>query len=523
MDESIGPDTHPTLPRLEIHTKVRWWEWGGFGVKRSLSEVRFHEVVAILLVGFTIWGYLDIRKRGRVDATRPELHRTDFTVFTGAGAAFFDGRDPYEARNPRGWYYLYPPLFALLVSPLAAFDDPTQVVIWYAISLLLALGCFFELMRLGRWLGREDQGVTHGAARHEFWIGVGCAIAVALPALECLQRGQLGIALLYPTLLGSRLVLENRSNRHAILGGIILALPVAIKLVPALPLICLLGMCWLRAILRRRVHDVRRSLSLSLGVGVGAGLFVLVVPSAILGISANLRHLENWYHRVVANRDVGQQHGFHIDSVSNQSLSNATYLYSAQVRGTAVDRSQYRHWLLADTEIARRRASDDAARLASQILRVTLGLLLLALIYKAARDGGRDTEALVPALGSLGIVVLSPLAWTHYYVLWLPAILIVPGWLIRQGHPRAAAASMVVPILLTWVHYVGPAAWNRWGLLGLGSSGWFLAIVVASLVLNTRTTTPFPEGWRVDEGSSQIPPGRSGSQSATVVPSPAER
>ena len=69
---------------------------------------------------------------------QPHLHQTDFTVFTEAGAAFFDGRDPYAVKNPRGWFYLYPPLFALLVSPLASLDSKSQVVVWYIISVVLA-------------------------------------------------------------------------------------------------------------------------------------------------------------------------------------------------------------------------------------------------------------------------------------------------------------------------------------------------------------------------------------------------
>ena len=74
--------------------------------------MRFSEVAAILLVGFTIWGYVDIHARGTIDAANPHFHRTDFTVFTEAGSAFFDGRDPYRVTNPRGWFYLYAPLFA---------------------------------------------------------------------------------------------------------------------------------------------------------------------------------------------------------------------------------------------------------------------------------------------------------------------------------------------------------------------------------------------------------------------------
>jgi hypothetical protein len=64
-------------------------------------------VVALLLV----WGFTDVRRRADLDPHNIGAYQTDFTVYTEAGAAFFDGRDPYAVTNPRGWRYLYPPLF----------------------------------------------------------------------------------------------------------------------------------------------------------------------------------------------------------------------------------------------------------------------------------------------------------------------------------------------------------------------------------------------------------------------------
>ena len=55
-------------------------------------------VVALLLV----WGFTDVRRRADLDPHNIGAHRTDFTIYTEAGAAFFDGRDPYAVTNPRG-------------------------------------------------------------------------------------------------------------------------------------------------------------------------------------------------------------------------------------------------------------------------------------------------------------------------------------------------------------------------------------------------------------------------------------
>ena len=109
-----------------------------------------------IAVAATINGYVVIAPRGRIEPGRVEMHKTDFTVFTEAGAAFFDGRDPYRVTNPRGWHYLYPPLFALLVSPLTVFDTASQVAIWYALNMVLSFGCFFEARRLWRLLAARE-------------------------------------------------------------------------------------------------------------------------------------------------------------------------------------------------------------------------------------------------------------------------------------------------------------------------------------------------------------------------------
>ena len=179
--------------------KMARWTWRG--------EIRERDVAAILLVGLTLWFFLDVGPRGRISREKPELHRTDFTVYTEAGAAFFDGRDPYAVKNPRGWFYLYPPLFALMVAPLSRLGSVTQVMVWYVASVALGFGCYGEARRLWRsW-------TATGTRRDATWIAACAGLAVLLPSLECLQRGQIGTSpLLYALLLGYRLAALGRAG-----------------------------------------------------------------------------------------------------------------------------------------------------------------------------------------------------------------------------------------------------------------------------------------------------------------------
>ena len=100
----LRPTSHfsiDSLPTWRDHNRRRWLWFA-------------------LLIAIVVWGWVDVRRRARIDPDRPTVHKTDFTVYTEASAAFFDGRDPYEVTNPRGWHYLYPPLFALMLAPLAS-------------------------------------------------------------------------------------------------------------------------------------------------------------------------------------------------------------------------------------------------------------------------------------------------------------------------------------------------------------------------------------------------------------------
>ncbi len=183
-----------------------------------------------------VWGLTDVRSRGRVDAARPGVHRTDFTVYTEAGAAFFDGRDPYAVTNPRGWGYLYPPLFAILVSPLHALHPQLQVVTWFFLNLLLVWACYRECLRLVRLAA---PAVDESAPLVPRWLAIATIATVALPTLNCLQRGQVGVVKIWLLLLGLRLLLESRSWRKAFAAGGVFAAAIALKITPP----CRSG-CW---------------------------------------------------------------------------------------------------------------------------------------------------------------------------------------------------------------------------------------------------------------------------------------
>jgi hypothetical protein len=480
-----------------------WWRYSGIGWPRSLGEIRLSIAVAVFLSAATIWGYLFIGPRGRNVPGRVEQHMTDFTVFPEAGAAFFDGRDPYRVTNPRGWHYLYPPLFALLLAPLSLFDTETQVVFWYVVNVALMIGCLAEFSKLWRRIARTRP-------ENARWF-VGCAaMSALLPFLDCMQAGQLGIGILYLLLLGFRLGTQTERWLLRFFGGVILALPAVVKLVPALPVGCLLLFRWTRVFrpVSRPGSRVRPA-ALTLGVLIGACLFIFVVPASLIGWRRNLDYLREWQARVVANDRVGPRSNFNIHSYRNQSLANAAYLWD---RATA--RSPHAGPASASLP-------DRPERIVHREVRVAIGIVLAMLLVTGVVLS-RGTESLEQAvaysLACCATLLVSPLAWGHYYMALVPAVLVVPIWLSSLGMPVLSRVIAVIPPVLSWLYYVAMPYTGGFGLLGLGTTAWFLGVcglilgLEARRAFNRRSRSPRPLP------PDEAPRGRIRSRAGYLVP-----
>ncbi len=494
-------------------------------------------VGALLLLTAALWGWFDVRHRARLSDTDPTVHKTDITVYTEAGAAMFDGRDPYLVSNPRGWHYLYPPLLAIAMAPLALLPTTEQALAWYALSCLMLVGCVVELRRLWRWQAelRQANNATSASTSIPTWLAWTVTAGVALPTLNCLQRGQVGICIVYFLLLGARLVLCSSSKLGMLLGGLVLALPVTIKLTPLLPAAVLAGgllvqdlVRWGRvwqlkrqksslnqlpltpalsqvlsnAIARRKNHEhepaesmisnkLPRGVWACVGGIAGLILWFLLVPAVSIGHDANVAHLRTWMNRVVANDNVGGANDFNFKSKRNQSLDNGVrrlgnlvaYQWFAGPNDQLVDQPN----LPQVTMPMESAAANRGIKLA--VLGFLLGLAALVL-----RTAWHDSLLMWPAvfgLGCLATVIVSPLSWGHHYVMCAPAMLFVPG-LCLPKQQRAAKILAASAALLLIAHYIALEQAGRIGLLGIGMSLWGAAAIWLTFVQVKRHTLQVP-------------------------------
>lgn len=455
------------------------------------SHIRRHWAVFLgLVVALTVWCAVDVSRRARIDPARPALHMTDVTVYTGAGQAFFDGRDPYEVANIRGWKYLYPPLFALLVAPLASLAAPWQATVWFAASALMCFGIYFECRRLVQhfWPEQMTRTGSEGRAKIPGWIAMAAAVTAILPALNCLQRGQMGVALLYPLLVGFRLIVVGRTPFSWLMGGVILALPVALKLTPLLPMACVvfvLTVTGWRSRIRPMTEDQfchtaerpRQAIWSAAGCVAGAALFFLLIPASLVGWDKNLRALATWHEKVATKVNDVRTDDFaeNVDSPRNQSLANAVYRFgnwiAYEFAGGPYDAVTGKDHGLMPMD----------APLVSNLLLASRGLALVALLMVAIRAGLSGNPLLggvTLGLSSVATLVVSPVARGHYFVLFLPAALFVPLWLIQCGKSRLAFRYALVPALLVVAHYTLLKFAGRVGLLGIGTTIWYFAACV---------------------------------------------
>ena len=430
-------------------------------------------VVAFLLV----WGFTDVRRRADLDPHNIGAHRTDFTVYTEAGAAFFDGRDPYAVTNPRGWHYLYPPLFALLVAPLHALPTSWQGVTWFLLSLLMVAGCLSECRKIVQRIQEAFEGRQPADRRNlPGWLVVATAVAVLFPFMNTLQRGQVGIAVLWPLLIGFRVISETQRRFWWFWGGALLAFPVVMKVTPALPVSILLLQQFVAAVrterspiaLRRFVHCVS-------GFMVGMIFFLLLLPTILIGWENNSRHLETWYTGVATNERLGEAQNFDAHSVRNQSLNNAVYRLGNWFTYTFTGGPDDRSTSLPTAPPTPLPMDAPIVRTILVVPRVMLALLLIVVAVRWHWETEGAGQAAAFGLACAMSLPLSPISWGHHFVILLPGMLFVL-WALYEAHRSAARWLAILAATLMLGHYstleFAGGIGGRLGLLGIGIAIW---------------------------------------------------
>jgi alpha-1,2-mannosyltransferase len=312
-----------------------------------------------------------------------KLRYFDLRVYRGAATLVLNGGHLYDAKLYGGLHFTYPPIAALVFTPLAVLPLGLDEVLVTAINvaaliwvLRLALGLYLASPR------RAD------SRRVDPWPTVGLAAAAALwlePITTTLGYGQIDLVI------AALILFDLARPDSARSKGAAIGLAAGLKLTPLLfiPYLLLAG--------RRRAAAVATSVFAA----------TIALGFAILPSDA----VRYWGGAFLDPTRVGR-----VADWANQSLQGAIErLTGASTVGPA--------WLVAVAVVA-------AAGLAAAVL--------------ASRRGDEATGF---ALCAVTALLASPISWTHHWALAVPALFVVVLWAYqrrsRLGLIVAAGAAAI--------------------------------------------------------------------------------
>src|SRR6266478_8575523 len=219
-------------------------------------------VVGLALVMVVVLGVLMVHRA----AFSTELN-SDFMTYRAAGWAVLTGSDIYETQNSRGWPYVYPPPFAILMTPFAEMSAFTGSIIWYVLSVILVASSVHMCVTMVRALGRFG--------RNPFWLYVLSFVMVLLWVGQGAVEGQATIL----TLWLSMLALYRSQRGKDISGGTALA---CVGLLKAFPLALLAYFTW-----KKRWRFVMATMTALIVGGIA-------LPALVYGWQRNLTYWQEW-------------------------------------------------------------------------------------------------------------------------------------------------------------------------------------------------------------------------------------
>jgi hypothetical protein len=369
--------------------------------------VRFYRVLAAIAVLVVI--YLASAKLIRNPIAKPDLE-----VYLHAANLILAGNNPYLTPIPAGvFFYVYPPLFAVLFIPFTFIPINIVVVLWCVLNVLLigwSMKTFYELINGTSFFEIPEQ--TRWAV---------CFFAL-LPTFKFifnhLSFGQSDIFMLALAVLGLAYWARNRQ----VTGGVAIGLSIVTKVI-SLPLAI-----WFAA-----KGNVRVTMGIALGLLAG-----LLLPALLLGFGKNLEFLDYWVRNIVLYSDLR-----HIKTPMNVNLSLQAQLYRFFSDTVAFEYDGKPYYLTLFTVPA------ETLHLAGRLIVILVAGTLAWYALKYRKQG-----ALVSQWGGIALAFsLMPLFATvmqkHYLVLLLPAyIYVVHLWYTIQLKDKVFRALVVVSMAL---------------------------------------------------------------------------
>ena len=435
---------------------------------------------------------------------------TDVGVPARTAWAVFSGENLYQVSEWHGWHYGYPPIVAILFTPLA--QPPPEplpalgpgevrtdantpwgyeiankkhyyglhpqnvrffciIAVWYFLNVVLislsahALACALE----GKAL-REPPPQAGESRRRWWWLRTLPLLVCAGSLVTDLARGQVDVIMLTTMSLGLYWATRAKYFR----AGVWLAWPAAIKLFPFL--------LFLYPLWRRRW----RMLS---GAATGLFLSLALIPVLVLGPSRTVEVYGTWL-QVLAKPGLGL----------GQDASRARELTAMNGTDNQSLLAFLHNWRYFDLPRKQRPANaDPGERLAVYGVGVLLFLGIVLVAGKQREDSPRNLLILCGLFMGLALVV-NPVVHNYYYLLLLPVIAAFLDHVLAQVSGRATIWRLpwVLPVfmvtdILARLPGIGPFLRD----VGVPFVSMVFLLIAAAMVLRRTELTPTDQEDRV--------------------------
>jgi hypothetical protein len=401
------------------------------------------------------------------------LHKrmTDLAVFLRAAWAVRSGADLYGITDDKGLPYNYPPLLAILLTPLA--DPPpgsdgspslsfaVKVGLWYLVSVAILWLALHALATALEEASPNLAAATWPRGSRRWWrLRLWPLLACVAPIGQALSLGQVNILWVALMCGMAAALLRGRSGR----AGVWLAGAICLKV---LPVFLLVYPVWRR--------DLRCLGSCALGLLAG----LAVVPMAALGPERAVHFSQRWAEVVLLPAfGLGSDHSRDPDLLSVTATHNQALMATFH-KTLYLDRNSRPEQIAAPV------------RLAHWLLGGALtGITLLAAGWR--RPLGRIAPVLFLGALNVNMVLLSPAGHAHYLALLVPLImgLLATAW-ENPAAPglRYAMRGLLVVNLLAGALPLFPGM-NVLHDLGLPMYSAILLWLAGVIVLANRPSSP---------------------------------
>jgi len=333
-------------------------------------------LAAITILLFAFFAWITLFRAGPYGAPGHQwgspAHRTDFTVYRDAAEAVLHGQDPYIIRNVRGWAYVYPPPYSIVMIPFALLPLPVSVLAWYFVCAGLTISAVSMSGRLAA------TGVT--SERKRLAILFIPALIVSVWFTVGLTRGQASVLMSWLVIAAIFWEKKGRTAAGAAcLGGAVLLKAFALTL-----------LCY---------YVWRGKWKMVAATVVAILLGGLIVPSAVFGWHGNLHYIGEWTHEVAG------------PALGSESSRSHSELYD-QLLSMERPRNQDLGSVL------QRLAEGNQTR----IMVLALAAALALPIWILGRKANAHSEPLILGAVVVWMLLVSPVAEDHYFSLYvLPA------------------------------------------------------------------------------------------------------